>query len=104
MENCISNINWENCEKQFSWISTIGLKKLMLPKEIRQTENTIVELKEKVSENYGKYFSSEEEVPCINLNLRKEVKIERKERALTLFHAGSDITYSKRGWAYIPTQ
>ena len=45
-ENCISNMKWDNCTKQFSCINTVSLEQLMLPEELRQTADTIAELEE----------------------------------------------------------
>ena len=89
-EECISNLKWDNCSKQFSSISTVGLEQLMLTGEIRQTENTIGELKEKVSEYCGKYISSEEKITCISLKLKKEVNIERIKQVLKEFSERND--------------
>ena len=75
-------MKWDNCTKQFSCISTVGLEQLMLPEEIRQTTNKIAELKEKVPENCRRYVSSAEKITCVSLKLRKGINIERKKQVL----------------------
>ena len=62
----------------------------MLTGEIRQTKNTIAELKEKVSEYCGKYISSEEKITFINSKLKKEVNVERINQGLKEFVEGND--------------
>ena len=62
----------------------------MLTGEIRQTKNTIAELKEKVSKYCGKHISSKEKITCISSELKKEVNIERINQGLKEFVEGND--------------
>ena len=61
-EECISNLKWDNCSKQFSSITTGGLEQLMLPEEIRQTENTIAGLKKKCRNVVGNIFPAKKKL------------------------------------------